>query len=250
MTNIDIKNMLTDGAKKMGVSLDEVQTDKLIAYKNMLIDWNTRMNLTAITENTDVITKHFLDSLTPLLTGFINGRVIDVGTGAGFPGLVLKIAKPEIHLTLLDSLNKRLTFLQAVSDEIGIPDIEVVHARAEDAGNNTLYREKFDTAVSRAVANMTLLAELTLPFVRIGGRLLALKGPLAAEELDAAKRAVHILGGEIEDIFRADIPFTDLSHSIVIIKKVRHTPNKYPRKPSVISKNPITSPYNKNQKYK
>jgi 16S rRNA (guanine527-N7)-methyltransferase len=208
------------------------------------VDWNNKINLTAITDETGIATKHFLDSLTAIKTGYVSGKVIDVGTGAGFPGLVLKIAKPDIELTLLDSLNKRIKFLQTVSDELSLENIEFVHSRAEDGGMNRAYRGKFDTVVSRAVANMTVLSEWCLPFLKVDGRFLALKGPLADQELADAKRAISILGGEVEDVFEVEIPFTDLAHKIIIVKKVRQTPMKYPRKPGIAAKNPIEQCYN------
>ena len=167
-----------------------------------------------------------------------------MGTGAGFPGLVLKIAKPELNVTLLDSLNKRLTFLKDVCSELNIDGVELVHARAEDGGRAGKYRGMFDTVVSRAVANLTVLSEWCLPFLKQGGYFLALKGPLAEQELKDARRAIKILGGEVEDVYEADIPFTDLKHKIIVIKKVGQTPLKYPRKAGIATKTPIGTPYN------
>ncbi|MBO5060397.1 MAG: 16S rRNA (guanine(527)-N(7))-methyltransferase RsmG [Clostridia bacterium] len=240
-----MKEILKNGFEEFGIDVSENQIQQLITYSELLCEWNTKINLTAICDKEGIAAKHFLDSATALLTGCVKGRVIDVGTGAGFPGLVLKILKPDIQLTLLDSLNKRINFLKAVSEEIGT-DAEFVHARAEDGGR--MYRAQFDTVVSRAVANMTVLSELCLPFLKIGGYFLALKGPLADEELDAAKRAIHILGGKVEGIFSAKIPGTDLNHKIIIIKKVQQTPQQYPRKPGIATKNPIGSCYNLKKK--
>lgn len=237
-----MQEILKKGSKDLGVPLSDEQIDKLIRYSDLLVDWNEKMNLTAITEKDAIATKHFLDSLSAISTGHVRGKVIDVGCGAGFPGLVLKIAKPETKLTLLDSLNKRITFLDAVCTDLGLSDVETVHARAEDAARRM--REEFDTVVSRAVANMTVLSELCIPFLKVGGRFLALKGPLADEELKDAQRAIGILGGEVEDVFRANIPYTELSHKIIIVKKVRHTPMKFPRKAGIVTKNPIDSCYN------
>ena len=237
-----MKEMLKEGAKALGIELSEEQADTLVQYKDILLEWNEKMNLTAITDENDIAAKHFLDSLTPVLTGKVKGKVIDVGTGAGFPGLVLKTACPQIELTLLDSLNKRITFLKEAAKVMGIGGVEFVHARAEDEARRK--REKFDTVVSRAVANMTVLSELCLPFVKPGGYFLALKGPMAEEELSAAKRAITVLGGEISEIFSAQIPFANLSHKIIIIKKVRHTPMQYPRKAGIPSKLPIDTCYN------
>ena len=237
-----MEDTLKEGSKELGVQLDEEQIDKLIKYKEILVDWNEKINLTAITDDFGIATKHFLDSLTPILTNKVKGKVIDVGTGAGFPGLVLKVKKPEIELTLLDSLNKRINFLKEAASTMGLCGVEFIHSRAEDEARRS--RERFDTVVARAVANMAVLSELCLPFLKVGGYFLALKGPMAEEELSNAKRAITILGGEIEEIFSVKIPFTDLSHKIIIIKKVRHTPMQYPRKAGVPSKTPIESCYN------
>lgn len=234
-----MKNILQEGAKKLSLELDEIKIAKLEKYAALLKEWNNKINLTAITDDEGIATKHFLDSLTALCTGKVQGKVIDVGTGAGFPGLVLKIAKPEIELTLLDSLNKRINFLGEVAKELEIDGIEMVHSRAEDGGVNRAYRAMFDTVVSRAVANMKLLSEWCLPFLKVGGYFLALKGPLADKELEEAKRTITILGGEVEGVYEANIPFTDLSHKIIVVKKVRQTPIKYPRKPGIATKIPI-----------
>lgn len=239
-----MKQMLTDGCRMLDIPISDKQLAELCSYAELLVEWNKKMNLTAITEPEEIVTKHFLDSMTALSTGKVSGSVIDVGTGAGFPGLVLKIMRPDIKLTLLDALNKRLTFLRAVAEELHIDDITFIHARAEDGGQNALYRAKFDAAVSRAVANMTVLSELCLPFVKKGGTFLALKGPMAEEELMEAKRAVTILGGEVNGILETNIPFTNLSHKVVMITKARQTPMQYPRKAGIPTKIPIQSCYN------
>ncbi len=243
-----MRKIIEDGAKELGIELTRDAENKLITYAELLKEWNNKMNLTAICDDYGIAVKHFLDSLTPLLTGHVFGKVIDVGTGAGFPGLVLKLAKPEISLTLLDSLNKRLNFLREVCETNSIDDVSFVHARAEDGGHMPGLRESFDTVVSRAVANMTVLSELCLPFLKIGGYFLALKGPMAEEELNDAKRTISILGGETEGIFECDIPFTELSHKIIIIKKIKKCPIKYPRKPGFAAKNPAKGCYNSSQK--
>jgi len=236
-------DILKSGGEELGVSLLDEKIKKLQKYADLLVEWNEKINLTAITEQKEIAVKHFLDSLTPILTGYVKGNVIDVGTGAGFPGLVLKIAKPEINLVLLDSLNKRINFLKEVSEELSLSGVEFVHSRAEDGARGVL-REKFDTVVSRAVANMTVLSELCIPYLKVGGRFLALKGPLAEEELEGAKRAIHILGGEVEQVFEAKIPHSELSHKIIIVKKVRQTPRQYPRKAGIPTKNPLEQCYN------
>lgn len=226
-----MKEQILIGARRLGVELSESAAEQLVRYNDILTETNKTLNLTRITAPDEVVTKHFLDSLTPILTKQVRGKVIDVGTGAGFPGLVLKCAKPEIELTLLDSLNKRITFLKTAAREMGITDgVEFMHSRAEDAGLSPAHREKYDTAVSRAVANLRTLSEWCLPLVKPGGYFLSLKGPLAMSELDDAKGAVEVLGGEVIDVFEAKIPFTELKHKIIVIKKLRHTPKQFPRK--------------------
>ena len=237
-----MKEILKSGSEQLGIELDNEKIEQLMTYSSMLKEWNEKINLTAITDDEGIATKHFLDSMSAICTGYVNSKVIDVGCGAGFPGLVLKIAKPEIELTLLDSLNKRINFLKEVSTELNLCEISFEHSRAEDGARRM--REQFDTVVSRAVANMTVLSELCLPFLKVGGHFLALKGPLAEQELTDAKRAINILGGEVLDVFEAKIPHTDLSHKIIIVKKVRHTPMQFPRKAGIVTKNPIDSCYN------
>lgn len=240
-----MNEILLKGFNELNIEANETQINQLTAYAKLLQEWNEKMNLTAICDDEGIAVKHFLDSATALKTDLINGKVIDVGTGAGFPGMVLKILKPDIELTLLDSLNKRINFLKTVAEQINIP-AEFVHARAEDGGRTM--RAQFDTAVSRAVANLTVLCELCIPFLKVGGHFIALKGPSAEDEVLAAKRAVYILGGEICGIYPADIPGYDLDHKIVVIKKVRQTPQQYPRKPGIASKNPIGNCYNLKKK--
>lgn len=242
-----MKDLIVNGSEKLNIHLADAQVKQLEEYARLLVEWNEKINLTAITDDEGIATKHFLDSMTALCTGRVKGRVIDVGTGAGFPGLVLKIANPEIELTLLDSLNKRINFLRTVCEKLDIQGTECVHARAEDGGRNKLYRGQFDTIVSRAVARLSVLCEWCLPFLRQGGYFLALKGPLAEEELKEAQRAIHILGGKLEEVFEADIPFTDLRHKIIIIKKVGQTPIRFPRKAGIATKLPIESCYNRSK---
>jgi len=210
-------------------------------YYEMLIDWNEKINLTAITEEDEVAKKHFLDSLNANVSGIIEDgfSVIDVGTGAGFPGIPLKIDNPSIKLTLLDSLAKRVNFLNEVTSSLGLKDVTALHARAEDMGVDKKYREKFDICVSRAVANLATLSELCLPFVKKGGYFVSLKGPKAPEEVEEAKKAIKLLGGEFIKIENYDVSDTDLNHNIVLIKKVSQTPTKYPRKAPKPSKEPL-----------
>lgn len=237
-------NMITEGASQLRLPLSETQAEALTRCYEILIERNKHVNLTRITEPEDVVSKHFLDSMTALLTGKVNGKVIDVGTGAGFPGLVLKCAAPSIELTLLDSLNKRVEYLKDAAAAMGITDgIEFLHSRAEDAGLDPRRRETYDTAVSRAVANMRTLSEWCLPLVKPGGYFLALKGPLADDELADARPAIGVLGGKIEDVMNVSIPFTELDHKIIIVKKVRHTPKQFPRKGKKATEVPVEKVY-------
>lgn len=221
-------------------SISPENADKFYKYYELLVEWNEKINLTAITQEDDVAVKHFLDSLNAAKGIVEDGMsVIDVGTGAGFPGLPVKIANPGISLTLVDSLNKRIGFLNEVISSLRLKDVETVHSRAEDLGINKDYREKYDVCVSRAVANLTTLCELCLPFVKVGGLFVSLKGPKAEEEAEEAKRAIELLGGSLTDIKSYDLSDTDLNHNIVIIKKISHTPTKYPRKAPKPSKEPL-----------
>lgn len=234
-----MENFIIDYFKKLNIEIDIKKAQQFITYKNMLTEWNKVMNLTGITEDKEVIIKHFADSIMPLKTvDFKNKSVIDVGTGAGFPGLPLKIAEPSIKLTLLDSLLKRLNFLENVCQNIGI-NAEFVHGRAKDIGKDINYREQFDIALSRAVAPLNVLAEFDLPYVKTGGLMIALKGPSAYDEIEQAKKAVKELGGEIEKVEEISLPETDLKHTIVIIKKISSTPEKYPRRAKKIERNPL-----------
>lgn len=238
---MDIKQQLIEGAKVLNVELTDRQADQLMRYKELLVEWNEKMNLTAITEDMEVITKHFLDCLTVQSSIDLTQvkSLVDVGTGAGFPGLVLKIAFPNVHITLIDSLNKRLKFLQHVIDELGLTGIECVHGRAEDLGKNKAYREQFEVCASRAVANLAVLSEYTLPFVKKGGYLIALKGQKLDEELAEGEKAITILGGTIDKLVDVVVPYTDLNHRIAKIKKVKETPKKYPRKAGEPTKAPL-----------
>lgn len=235
------RQLLLEGAKELGLGLTDVQLEQFMKYKALLLEWNQKMNLTAITEDIEVITKHFLDCLTvhnaiPMADV---KTLVDIGTGAGFPGLVIKIAYPHIQVTLVDALKKRLTFLETVIQELGLQKIECMHGRAEDLGKNKEFRESFEVCASRAVANLAVLGEYTLPFVKQGGYLIALKGQKLDEELEQGKKALQILGGSLEEIVDAHVPFTDLNHRIAKIKKVKQTPKQYPRKAGEPTKAPL-----------
>ncbi len=234
-----MKELLVKGALKLNIELDEKQADSFLTYMDMLVETNKSLNLTAITEPEEIITKHFLDSLTACRFIPHGASVIDVGCGAGFPGLPVKIAREDISLTLLDSLAKRLGFIESVLKTNSIDGAQCVHARAEDGARDKSHREKYDVALSRAVANMAVLCEYCLPYVKVDGLFLALKGPAAPNELVAAEKAIKILGGEIVEIAEAAVPFTDLLHKIVIVKKIRPCPKEYPRKAGTPSKKPI-----------
>ena len=236
-----MRDLLVDGAKELGINLSERQVEQFMRYKELLQEWNEKMNLTAITEDREVMTKHFLDCMTINKALEMNNQktVIDIGTGAGFPGLVIKIAFPHLKITLVDALKKRLNFLQVVIDELGLTDIECVHSRAEDLGKNKAYREGFDICASRAVANLAVLSEYTLPFVKVDGYLIALKGQKLDEELEQGQKAIQILGGQLEEVVHTGVPFTDLDHKIAKIKKVKPTATKYPRKAGEPTKSPL-----------
>ena len=229
---------LKKGFKDLSMEVTDEQIAQLVRYGELLVEWNEKMNLTAITDPIEIAEKHFLDSAMCLKCG-ISGSVIDVGTGAGFPGLVLKILKPDIKLCLLDSLQKRLTFLETVTNELNLSDVTFVHARAEDGGRDKKLREKFDFAVARAVANLSTLSEYCLPFVKQDGCFVAMKGPKAQQEISDAKNALSKLGGKLDTVLEEKIPGTDLEHVIVSVKKVRQTPSQYPRKAGKPSKEPL-----------
>lgn len=236
-----MKQLLLDGAKELGINLTETQLDQFMMYKSLLQEWNEKMNLTAITEDREVMTKHFLDCMTIQKAIDMNTQktVIDIGTGAGFPGLVIKIAFPHLEVTLVDALKKRLTFLEEVINQLGLKGIKCIHSRAEDLGKNKAYREGFDICASRAVANLAVLSEYTLPFVKVDGYLMALKGQKIEEELEQGKKAIQILGGQLEEVVHTGVPFTDLDHKIAKIKKVKPTAPKYPRRAGEPTKAPL-----------
>ena len=230
---------LVNALAKENVTLNDTQISQFEKYYQLLIEWNEKMNLTAITEPTEVAIKHFYDSITFLFHTDIEecGKVIDVGTGAGFPGIPLKIMRPDIQLTLLDSLNKRLIFLQEVCDNIGI-DAEIIHKRAEEGGRDKNLREKFDIATSRAVANMNTLSEYLMPFVKVKGKMVAMKGKNGAEELENAKGAIKTLNGEIVKCDEFLLPNGD-ERTIIVVNKKSHTPMQYPRQGGKIKNNPL-----------
>ena len=219
--------------------LSDKQENQFEKYMKLLVEWNEKVNLTAITEHDDIILKHFVDSLT--IEKYINNgaSVIDVGTGAGFPGIPLKIYNESLDVTLLDSLNKRINFLNEVIKELDLEKIKTIHLRAEDGGKDKMLREKFDVATSRAVANLSTLSEYLLPFVKVGGEAICMKGPNVEDELKDAKKAIKILGGEVKKKKKIVLPNSDIERNIIIIKKVKPTPKSFPRKAGTPSKAPI-----------
>lgn len=238
MGTIDI---MKKSLQELDIFYNDDMLSKLYKFKDIMLEWNSKINLTTITEEEDVYIKHFIDSATCISTKLIgkNAKIIDVGTGAGFPGIPIKIFRSDIDMTLLDSLNKKIIYLKDVIDRLGLVGIDAIHSRAEEAGKNIKYRQSFDIALSRAVASLDVLCEYCLPFVKLGGIFICQKGPNYIEELEFSKKAINVLGGEIKDIIEHRLPNSDIIHYIIIIEKIADTPNKYPRKPGKPSANPI-----------
>ena len=238
---MEFRDEMEKAASDFGTPLDNVQLDQLVLYDSLLLEWNQKINLTAITDPKEVAVKHMVDSLSAFDGSLFRdgARVIDVGTGAGFPGLVLKIFFPSMELVLLDSLQKRVKFLENVVSALGLSGVSCVHGRAEETARQEGYRERFDLALSRAVARLSVLAEYTLPFVRIGGSLLALKGAKFAEEMTEAETAAKLLGGDAPTAKPVKLPGLDDGRAIVRIDKIRPTPKAYPRKSGTPEKKPL-----------
>ena len=235
----EFKDELIIQAKKIDVILDEEQIQKFYKYMELLLEWNEKINLTAIVEPRDVILKHFVDSLTICKELQKNKTLADIGTGAGFPGIPVKILRPDLDITLIDSLNKRVNFLTMVIEALKLEKIIALHGRIEDFGKNKKYREKFDYVTSRAVANLSTLSEYMIPLVKIGGKCICMKGSNIDEELKNAEKAIKILGGKIEKVDTFLLPDTDMGRNIILIKKESITPSKYPRKAGIPTKEPI-----------
>lgn len=226
-------------AREIEILLDEEQVYQFYHYMQLLLAWNEKINLTAIVEPEEIILKHFIDSMTIAKYINKNTKLIDVGTGAGFPGIPLKIIRKDIEITLLDSLNKRIVFLQEVKQQLNLSKIDAVHSRIEEFGRNKKYREAFDYATSRAVANLSTLSEYLIPMVKLNGVCICMKGPNIQEEVKQSQKAIFILGGNVEKIDSFQLPKSNMDRNVVLIRKVKPTPSKYPRKPGMAAKEPI-----------
>ena len=239
MLKEDFEKEIMGYVEELGIKLSKEQAEMFFNYMNLLLEWNEKINLTAITEEKEVIVKHFVDSLT--IAKYIpeGASLVDVGTGAGFPGIPLKIIREDLKITLLDSLQKRINFLDVVIKELNLENIETIHARVEEFGKNSKYRESFEVATSRAVANLSTLTEYLLPLVKVGGIVVCMKGSSIEEELETSKKAINVLGGKVSNVFEFDLPKTDIKRNLVIVDKINKTPSKYPRKPGMPSKEPI-----------
>ncbi|MFG6325361.1 MAG: 16S rRNA (guanine(527)-N(7))-methyltransferase RsmG [Lachnospiraceae bacterium] len=241
----DYLNIFYDGLSKLGISLSDRQIEQFICFYDILTERNKVMNLTAITEPVEIIEKHFLDSLSLVKAIDLSGdkKVIDVGTGAGFPGIPIIISYPQLHITLLDSLNKRIGFINDVIKLLNLKNVETIHGRSEELGKNIKYREQYDLCVSRAVANMSVLSEYCIPFVKKGGKFISYKSGNIENEVENAGNSVYKLGGKLSEI--VDFSLTDsttgekLGRSLVVIDKIKETPGKYPRRAGLPSREPL-----------
>ena len=234
-------SILEKACTSVGVEFNEDKYEKFMIYMSLLKEWNEKINLTAITEDDQIVKKHFVDSIKAFNSPLFKSAssLIDVGTGAGFPGIPIAIIRDDLSVTLLDSLNKRVNFLNEVIQQLNLNNVKTIHSRAEDGARNKDLREKFDIATSRAVANMCVLSEFCIPYVKVDGYFIALKGPSIEDELNESKNAVATLGGRLVEVIQVNIEDTDLKHNLVVVKKIKETPKTYPRKAGSISKKPI-----------
>ena len=240
------REYLKNSFERFGYPISEKQTDQFLKYADLLVSWNEKMNLTAITDFDEIVWKHFIDSVSFLQSSNVSretfrGKMMDVGTGAGFPAIPIKILFPNLKVTALDSLNKRITFLEEVKKECALDNITFVHGRAEDFAQNLKYREQYDVCVSRAVANLATLSEYCIPFLKRGGIFLAYKAGDAKEEIKSAEKAIKVFGGELIGAEEFEINGSDLKRTLVLSKKIQNTPKKYPRKAGMPGKSPIYS---------
>lgn len=237
MEKTNFYKKMAEESEKIGIKLPDEQLNEFYEYMQLLLEWNEKMNLTAITDPEEVIKKHFVDSITIKKYIKEENRLIDVGTGAGFPGIPLKIVDKSIKLTLLDSLNKRINFLNEIIEKLNLKEVNTIHSRAEEYAKNKA-RESYDVAVSRAVADLPILLEYLMPYVKLNGICICMKGPKAQEELERSKKAINILGGKLEKVEKITID-EEMERNLIIIRKIKDTPNKYPRKVGIPTKNPI-----------
>lgn len=233
--------VLIDGCSQMGIGLGEKQQYQFSRYLDLLLEWNQKFNLTAITEPKEIIVQHFLDSISTLKLKQMEGqsRILDMGSGAGFPGIPLKIMEPQLQVSLVDSVQKKVGFLNEIIEQLELNDTVAIHARAEDLANLKEQREAYDLVVSRAVAELRVLSEYCLPFLKKDGYFISHKGPGAADEVELAKNAIKLLGGEWLETVEARIPYSDRTHNLIIIKKIKNTPKKFPRSPGKPRKDPL-----------
>lgn len=234
-------NIMKKASDDVNMEFNEEKYNKFIKYMRLVQEWNEKINLTAITEDEEFVKKHFIDCIKAFKSDEIKSAktLIDVGTGAGFPGIPIAIMRDDLEVTLLDSLNKRINFLNLVVKELDLKNVKTIHSRAEDGARKVDFRESFDVATSRAVANMAVLSEFCLPYVKVGGNFVALKGPAIEEELKNSTNALGVLGGKLKDVIEVTIEDTDLKHNIVVVSKKKECPKSYPRKAGIITKKPI-----------
>ncbi len=233
--NENMKKLMNE----IGVDITENQISKFYDYMNLLLEWNEKINLTAITKPDEIVLKHFVDCLTIQKYIEDNKKIVDIGTGAGFPGVPLAIMNDRCRFTLVDSLNKRINFLNEIKDKLNLKNVSAIHSRAEEFDQNKMYRENFDIAVSRAVANLCVLSEYLLPAVKVGGKVICMKGSQIEEELNDAKFALKELGGKVKFVDEFLLPGTDMKRNVVVIEKVKETPKRYPRKAGTPAKQPL-----------
>lgn len=241
MSKLENREILINGMRELGIAASEEKINKLMIFKEIMLEWNEKVNLTAIIDEREVFIKHFLDSATCLSTGYIKDgmKIVDVGTGAGFPGVPVKILMDGLSMTLLDSLNKRVSYLNEVVKKLTLSETITVHARAEEAGSSKVHRECYDIVLSRAVASMNVLCEYCIPFTKVGGYFLCQKGLDIKEELEEAGLAIKTLGGVVKEVKEYQLPYSDIKHNIIIIEKLTATPTNYPRKPGKPAANPL-----------
>lgn len=241
MHELDDMELLVDGAKQLGIDLTDRQLEQFSIYMSVLLEWNEKFNLTRITDPRDIVIKHFLDSLScfSAYSFPLDARVIDVGSGAGFPGIPLEIVRPDLNITLLDSTRKRLAFLEEAATQLELAGISILEGRAEEAGRDRTHRAFYQVVMARAVARMNILMEYLLPLVRRGGVAIAQKGPDVREELAEAAHSISLLGGELESIVQVTLPHSGIHRNLVVVRKIAATTSPYPRRAAVIQKEPL-----------